>query len=554
MIKDQERAQQILDSLEVAQEACVEFFQAISVGDNTTAKTISDDLQGLLGSLREIGKQLSNESGGTLLHNACDSLLDSLYRATSLIPLNRESALNKIEFELMPILQDAYSQFYFWSCVYPNPLRMKNYYENEKRVLHTNRYIEESEKTGRYKYELTITVLAFNKLEYTKKCVESILETIPHNLNYELILINHGSTDGTKEYFESIKPTKQLDIKVNGILGAIASRIIEGEYVISFSNDVIAGDNAIENMMRCMKDNPDLGFGVPSTPNVSNFQNIYEKYNTTESEMREFCISNNKYDPFRHEKRARLCNPVTFFRSSIWFSAIGADGHYFSNNKANYPDDVLSMLTRRSNYKCILAKDAYCFHFGSITIRDEISKNEETAIYDRGRREFINVFGINPWGIGFCHHPLFDQLISLTSYEKVNILGINSGLGSNPLRIKELYKEKQHNLDAIVYNITDQRSYLEDLRGVSDFVFYTKYVFMLSVSDDFPKEYHHIVIDVLPESDIEALSLICKCVEHLVSGGSAYVNIAGGKEIEKSIEDYFPKAVFSEHWVRIQVD
>ena len=47
--------------------------------------------------------------------------------------------------------------------------------------------------------ELTsIIIPCFNALEYTKQCIESVL--LQTNINYELILINNGSEDGTKEY------------------------------------------------------------------------------------------------------------------------------------------------------------------------------------------------------------------------------------------------------------------------------------------------------------------------------------------------------------------
>ena len=47
---------------------------------------------------------------------------------------------------------------------------------------------------------VSIIIPCFNAVEYTKQCMESVL--IHTNVNYELILINNGSTDGTKEYFE----------------------------------------------------------------------------------------------------------------------------------------------------------------------------------------------------------------------------------------------------------------------------------------------------------------------------------------------------------------
>jgi len=553
MIKNKDMAQQVLDSIELSQQAVLELSRAVESDDLKNVASISGDLRELLISLYGIGVQLSAEDKTIDLDIICDSLLDSLSRVLGFFVGNSEKALHKIEFELFPLLQSAYMHFYFWGCVYPDLELMKYYYENEKKLLLKNTYIEEAEENGKYKYDLSILVLAYNKLDYTKLCVESILKTVPQDLNYELILMNHGSTDGTKIYFETVNPTKQLDIKVNGTIGTTHDRIIEGECVIVFSNDTVAGVNAIENMMRCMKDNPKLGFGVPTTPNVSNKQVILSEYSTIE-EMWDFTARNNKYDPFRHEQRTRLCNPVTFYKSYTALSEIGLSGHYFTNGKATFPDDVISMLCRRSGYTNILAKDAYCHHFGSITINEEMRNVNEQEVYDYGRKDFIRAFGVDPWDIGFCYHSQFLPLIELTASDNyINILGVNSGLGNNPLKIKELYKEQLHNLNVSVYNITDQRNYVEDLRGVSDYVGCVDDVRNASfcLDDKFPDKFHHIVIDTPFITAQDNIEFINKCMPYMEDNGFLYA-VLSEKGHEPLICNAFPMSSFNGFWFRIK--
>jgi GT2 family glycosyltransferase len=142
---------------------------------------------------------------------------------------------------------------------------MEKYYREEMHSLGSNQYINNAVLTGEYRYDLSIAVIAFNKLEYTKQCVESILKYVPKDLHYELILINHGSTDGTKEYFESISPTKQLDIFINGGGLAAYTYICEGKYFMLVSNDVIVTENAIANMIKCMESDEKIAWVVPAT-------------------------------------------------------------------------------------------------------------------------------------------------------------------------------------------------------------------------------------------------------------------------------------------------
>ena len=52
--------------------------------------------------------------------------------------------------------------------------------------------------------EVSILVVGWNRLEKTKRCVESILRYM-EGVDYELILIDSGSEDGTLDYFRSVQ-------------------------------------------------------------------------------------------------------------------------------------------------------------------------------------------------------------------------------------------------------------------------------------------------------------------------------------------------------------
>ena len=87
--------------------------------------------------------------------------------------------------------------------------------------------------------KVSIIILGFNKVEYTRKCVESSEEFCTQN--YELILINNGSTDGTKDYFDSIPGAVVIHNDEN--LGVSAGwnqglDIASGEYYLILNNDV----------------------------------------------------------------------------------------------------------------------------------------------------------------------------------------------------------------------------------------------------------------------------------------------------------------------------
>lgn len=397
------------------------------------------------------------------------SCLASLRRVERLFREDRELSIHKLRFELLPLVQGAYTAFYLDGYVYKTPERRKAFLAGSDEMLKlcVNHYIEEAERNGRYRYDVSVCVVSYNKLSYTRQCVESILKNIPGDWRYELILINHGSSDGTKEYFEEISPDKQIDVAVNGGYGPLVN-LFEGQFLLAVCNDVVVLPGALENMMACMTSDPRIAFVVPATSNMSNYQTLEADYHGAE-EMDAFARKNNVLDCFRWEQRVRLCNPICLLRSStvlstkgvFWLADVMPPEHSF-------PDDRLSLLLRRNGYRMMLAKDAYCHHYGSVTLDDEKWAKNKAAYYQRGRKAFLAQYGVDPWGIGFCYDKLLlDRFVGSHSGH-TEVLGVSCGLGSNPLRIKEQIKEFCHNTDCRLTCLTDEKRFLADIKGISD--------------------------------------------------------------------------------------
>ena len=116
----------------------------------------------------------------------------------------------------------------------------------------------------------------------------------------------------------------------------------------------------------------------------------------------------------------------------------------------------------------MLVKDAYCHHFGSVTWKPLIQQQGEQAYYMEGRQDFARAFGVDPWGTGFCFDPVFMDRVVGENTGHTEVLGVNCGLGSSSLKIKEQLKEYCRNLDVCLTNVTSESRFLEDLAGVSD--------------------------------------------------------------------------------------
>lgn len=524
---DKEIDVQILELLYTFQEVCVELYDKAQNGDIVQFQQLVRDVFTGLSSILSIADNIET-IGYKRLKITCQSLQFSLERIEKLYTADRAYCLRKIKFELLPILQGIYAHFYYFQHLTEHPEKLNQYYQIGRNLLGGNTYTDKAIESGSYRYEVSIVVLAFNKLEYTKQCIKSILANIPKGLNYELILVNHGSNDGTKEYFESVHPYKQQDIAINGGGADSTWRIVEGEFTLFISNDIIVTPHAVENMLACIRSDPQIAWVVPSTPNVSNLQTISARYDT-QGELLQFAEQNNSLDPFRWEQRVRLCNPIDLRRNSVFYATSGLCVHNFFHTLhqdyvTSFPDDRISLLLRRNGYKMMLAKDAYCHHFGSVTLKDEIQQHNEQRYYLEGRQEFYKAFGVDPWGTGFCYDPIFCNRVVDDEHNHVEVLGINCGLGSNSLKIKEQIKEYCHNTDCGLTNLTDDVRYLKDLQGISDQVAVTTAIkgFKTAISQHV---FQYIVWETPFLEKYKFSTLFDICIEHLDKNGKMLIKL-----------------------------
>lgn len=512
------RALEILESLKTAEEASGILLKQISEGYWAQFEELTELLNQLLQRIERASQPYAQKQSCITLPVACQSAGGSLRAIYGAKASDPEKCKMKLQFELITQLEEAYMRFYYWAYVHSHPEREKQYFERDIFELSSNAYTNAGLETGAFRYEVSFLVLAYNHLDYTKKCVESILRNIPEGLDYELILWDNGSSDGTAQYFESVRPTKLIESRINWAIGSAPIRAVEGRYYFLVCNDVVVLPGAIENMLRCMKSDGRNAFVVPSTPNVSNLQAIPASYQN-EEEMEAFAWRNNVSDPFRWEQRVRLCDPISLRDSVKCMSRNGICSEGYLNRNWNmFPDDRMSLLHRRRGNRLVLAKDAYCHHFGSVTLKDEVARQNEQQFYLEGRRGFFEWFGVDPWGPGFCFEPfLFGRFVG-DHDGHTEVLGINCGFGGNSLKIKEQIREYCHNEDCTLSNITDDERYLPDLSGVSD---RAETVRRIGEFKEFMRDrsFDYIVWDTPFLTQYKFVALLDVCMSHLTERG-----------------------------------
>ena len=104
----------------------------------------------------------------------------------------------------------------------------------------------------------------FNRLNILQRMVNSVRESIGMGIDYEIVLVDGGSTDGTIEWCK-----KQSDIKLieqGKLVGAIkafnaGAKASTGDYVILANDDIEFIKFSILNAYTYMQDHPDVGIG-----------------------------------------------------------------------------------------------------------------------------------------------------------------------------------------------------------------------------------------------------------------------------------------------------
>lgn len=283
---------------------------------------------------------------------------------------------------------------------------------------------------------VSIVVLAYNHLDYTKLCVESLYKYTV-DVDFELITIDNGSTDETKAYFGGLPNTKKISFPENiGVDKAInyGFRIAEGKYTLNLSNDIVVTSHWLGNLVACMEANERVAMVVPVCGASSNNQQVNLNYHSLE-EMQLFAQVYNQSDPNRWEERLKLVTYTCLFKTDVQKAIGGFDEDF---NPGAYDDDAIGFRIRRAGYKLILAKDTYVHHFGSITFNEEYKKND---IATKNRCLFTSKFGVDSWAASMIDFNVVD-LVDYNRKNKVRILGIGKSCGSTLLQIKNSFRKK----------------------------------------------------------------------------------------------------------------
>ena len=420
--------------------------------------------------MESVADCLSREEG-TLVEKCRRYALNAAHSAGKVLSANAVEEARKIfAYEVRPLFLDLGCQLDLEYHILRHPEREASYLQETIAAFAAAR--QRPRRTD-FKYRISIIVPAYNKVEFSRCAIESLFRhTDFARGDIELITINDGSSDETEAYFNSLPHEKKINLKYNvyNHLGwGIARHIVEGAYVVYFSNDAVATPHWLENLLAVHAAEKDVFWVVPTCNEncISNHQGIPVSYdNTFEAmgEMEAFAAHHNVSNPLLWEDRAVLMPFVSVVPNLFDVPEIRADYRYVM---CDFEDDDFSAMLRRSGFHQILAKDTFIHHFGGVTLNEVRTKRGNYKSIVSMRPVFREKWKVDPWeSRGHLHFmDAFIKDLSADAFP-ARVLVIEPMFGEGLLQIRNYFRKLRRAvvIDAVV---TDVR-YMADTQYMAD--------------------------------------------------------------------------------------
>lgn len=181
--------------------------------------------------------------------------------------------------------------------------------------------------------DLSVIIITWNSEQFIRNCLESVLLSTT-KVSTEIIIIDNGSTDNTKNYLEEYRsPEKDIFVQFNNKnLGVAAARNIglqksKGRYIWILDDDTIVNGEAFDEMYKFMTSTQDCGICACKMLNSAGYTQDscrkfpsfkFKSYSAIEAILKKSKLTNSVANWFRSKNEIQLYrdkyNSNTVFR------------------------------------------------------------------------------------------------------------------------------------------------------------------------------------------------------------------------------------------------
>ena len=204
----------------------------------------------------------------------------------------------------------------------------------------------------KHKFDYSITFACYNEVEYTKKCIDSMIEN-KEDLS-RLIVVDNGSTDGTQEYLETLPIGKFILNKSNlgcGVAWNQGAMELQSEWTIIMNNDIVVSNGWIDGLIDSAIRNK-LKVISPA---------LIEGSLDYDFELAALEAKNRMSDYVRFDAKHAVCLAV---HNSVW-DEVG----YFRATPAllGFEDTLFFNELKNKGIKTAITGSSWLHHYGSVT-------------------------------------------------------------------------------------------------------------------------------------------------------------------------------------------
>lgn len=240
---------------------------------------------------------------------------------------------------------------------------------------------------------VSIIIITYNNSKYNKLCIESIYSKTAYP-NFELIIVDNASSDGTVEYLQEVAAQREnikliLNKDNKGFAGGnnVGIKEAEGEFIILLNNDTIVTRGWISGLLKYL-DDPAIGMVGPVTSWTGNEAKIEVGYSSPDGieKFAEEYTSKHRNESFDIAMLAMFC--VALRKSTV--DKVGLLDEQFGVGM--FEDDDYSYRIKQEGLRVVCAEDVFIHHFGRVSF-SKIEQEKYQKIFEENREKYEQKWG-----------------------------------------------------------------------------------------------------------------------------------------------------------------
>jgi GT2 family glycosyltransferase/galactitol-specific phosphotransferase system IIB component len=286
----------------------------------------------------------------------------------------------------------------------------------------------------------SLVVLTYNQLEDgTKPCIESIYRNTNIN-DFELIIVDNNSSDGTKEYLKYLgNKYSNVKIQLNTINKGYAAGnndgmlLAEADYIVLLNNDILVTPRWLDNLLCNFEKDSQIGLIGPITNSVGNEQIV---------NIKDIAEENYEYlaREYTEKNKEVICETekLGFFAVAIRREIIERVGLLDDNfGIGMFEDDDYCIRVRNLGYKLIFTEGCFIYHKGSLSF-NKLTVETYQEIFEKNRNYFFSKHGIH-WSFTDLAYGFFNKIQKdLNQYIEENSSNIDRNIERVLVRFENL--------------------------------------------------------------------------------------------------------------------